>query len=111
MNDKSALRYLSLAAKAGRLVTGGDEVEKQMRRGKRGTLLLASDAGSDALRRAGNLAHERSIPLWNIPYTKSELAAAVGRARPVALALITDKGLAAAFAAAAAIASEQEEHE
>ncbi len=111
MNDTKALRYLSLAAKAGRIVTGGDEVEKQLRRGKKGTMLLASDAGADAKRRAGNLAKDRTIPLWNIPYTKLELAAAVGRSRPVALALITDEGLAAAFAAAAAIASEQEEHE
>ncbi len=110
MRVGNALRYLSLAAKAGRMITGGDEVEKQLRRGKKGRLLLASDAGNDVRRRAEHLAGDASVSLMIIPYTKSELAAAVGCGSSVALALVTDEGLAEAFASAAAIASEQEEH-
>ncbi len=107
--SQSALRYISLSAKAGRFVSGGDEVEKQLRRGGTGRLLLASDAGADAARRANRLSQSHGIALMRIPFTKSELAAAAGRGSSVALALVTDEGLAAAFAAAAAIGTEQEE--
>ena len=101
MTDTGAIRYLSLAAKAGKLVTGGDEVEKRLRRGRGGTLLLSADAAPNAIRRAEALASRYRVSLIKIPYTKLELAAAVGRGSSVALALVTDEGLAAAFAAAA----------
>lgn len=108
--NSGAIRYLSLAAKAGKLVTGGDEVEKQLRRGKaKGLLLLASDAGADAERRARKLATTYGIELTKTLYAKYELAAAAGRGSSVAIALVTDGGLAAAFTAAAATGLEQEE--
>ena len=109
MNQRNAIRYLSLAAKAGAIVTGGDEVEKTIRLGKGGLLLLASDAAPNAVRRAASFAERRSVSLRKIPYTKSELAAAVGRGSSVAIALVTDRGLASAFAEAAGIGSEQED--
>ena len=109
MSEKKAIRYLSLAAKAGALVTGGDEIEKNIRRGKRGLIITASDAGPSALRRAERLAQENDMSLTDSLYTKSELAAAVGRGSSVAFALVTDRGLASAFLEAAGNGSEQEE--
>ena len=103
MTDTKAIRYLSLAAKAGKLVTGGDEVEKTIRRGKGGLLILACDAAPNAVHRAELLAKNSVVSLSQIPYTKSQLAVAVGRGSSIALALVTDEGLAAAFLAAAAI--------
>lgn len=102
MTDRRAIRYLSLAAKAGKLVTGGDECEKTLRRGRGGLLILAADAAANAERRAASMADGIHVRLMRAPYTKSELAAAVGRARPVAIALVTDEGLASAFADATA---------
>ena len=110
MSEKRAIRYLSLAAKAGRLVTGFDECEKSIRKQKKtGTLILASDAGDNTIHRAEKLAASAGVTLLKTEYNKSELAAAVGRGSSVALALVADEGLAAAFTAAAAIGMEQEE--
>lgn len=106
MNERKAIRYLSLAAKAGKLVSGADDCEQTVKKGKRGLLILACDAGSSTARRAGTLASDR-VRLFPCRYTKSELSAAIGRASPVSLALVTDEGLAGAFAAAHA--TEQEE--
>ena len=111
MNDTKAIRYLSLAAKAGRIVTGGDEVAKSIRRGKGGLLILASDAGQDTVRRGEQLSLNPLVTLSKTAYTKSQIAAAVGRGSSVALALVTDEGLAEAFLrASASSAKEQEDH-
>ena len=109
MSGNEPIRYLSLAAKAGRLVTGGDEVEKSIRRGKGGLLILASDAGQNTVRRGEILAQDRRVTLRKTTYTKSQIAAAVGRGSSVALALVTDEGLSEAFRKASATAQEQEE--
>ena len=109
MNDTNAIRYLSLAAKAGRIVTGGDEVEKSIRRGKGGLLILASDAGQNTVRRGESFSQDPRISLRKTVYTKSQIAAAVGRGNSVALALITDRGLSEAFLNASVTAQEQEE--
>ncbi len=102
MSEKKTIRYLSLAAKAGKLIAGGDDCGKAVRKHRQGGLLiLASDAGKDAARRAEIMAETASVTVFHTAYTKSELASAVGRGSPVALALVTDEGLAAAFTEAA----------
>ena len=107
MNEKKAIRYLSLAAKAGKLVSGMDECVKAAGRGRGALLVLAGDAGRNTCRQAEALAARTRIGLLHCIYTKSELAAAIGRGSAVSLALVTDGGLAGAFAAAHA--TEQEE--
>ena len=109
MNETKAIRYLSLAAKSGMIVTGGDEVEKAIRHGKNGLLVLASDAGQNTIRRAEHFAQSRFVTLERSAYTKSQIAAAVGRGSSVALALVTDGGLAEAFRTASASAQKQED--
>lgn len=109
MNENKAIRYLSLAAKAGRIVTGGDEVEKSIRRGKGGLLIVASDAGRDTVRRGELLAGGCLVTLERSAFNKSQIAAAVGRGSSVAIALVTDEGLAEAYRTASASAQKQEE--
>ena len=105
-----AIRYLSLAAKAGKLIIGADDCDKVVKKGSAALILLAKDAAPSALRRANDLAKMRNTKIFNTQYTKAELSQAVGRGSSVALAVLTDEGLAAAFMKTAVIALEQEEH-
>jgi len=105
-----AIRYLSLAAKAGKLIIGADDCEKIIKKGKAVRILLAADAAPSAVKRARDLSTIKNTAVIVTAYTKTELAQAVGRGTSVALAVLTDEGLAAAFQKAAAIALEQEEH-
>ena len=107
MNDKKAIRYLSLAAKAGKLLSGMDDCEKAAKRKRGALLVLAADAGQNTVRQAETLAARSRIALLHTNYTKAELSAAIGRGSAVSLALVTDGGLAGAFASAHA--SEKEE--
>ncbi len=103
-----ALGYLGLAARAGRLAIGAEDCGKVLR-GRKGRLLAAaSDAGSAALGHVTALAQGR-CPVLLTAYTKNEIARAVGRAVPVAMVLITDEGLARAFAASAQLDRGEEE--
>ena len=104
-----ALRYLGLAAKAGRLIVGAEDCAKELKKRKIGLLIAASDAAENTLAQARAAAGERGVALLNTPYTKQELADAVGRGNPVALMLVCDEGLAHAFASAVEMDRKQEE--
>jgi ribosomal protein L7Ae-like RNA K-turn-binding protein len=109
IHDK-ALRYLGLAAKAGKLVVGADECDKAVKAGKGKLLVLAADAGNNVVRMADRWSAERGLQVVKTAFTKPQLAAAVGRGTTVAMALVKDDGLAKAFLAAAVNGTEQEEH-
>ena len=96
-----ALRYLGLAAKAGRLVTGAEDCARQMHAHRKGLLVAASDASENTLNRARAMTAGQAEMLYRAAFTKRQIAGAIGRGTPVALALICDEGLARAFAAAA----------
>lgn len=104
-----ALSYLSLASKAGRVVIGADDQLKTVRKGRGTLIVLAADAAPSAVKRAIELSAVRNIRIFRAMYSKAELAHAVGRGSSVALAVLTDEGLSAAFCAAAAKGMEQEE--
>ena len=104
-----ALRYLALAAKAGHLTVGAEDCAKSMKPGKGHLLLTAADAAPNTVRQMEELARSRKTALARTIYTKQDIAHAIGRYNPVAVAMICDKGLAEAFAKAAAGTQEQEE--
>lgn len=106
-----ALGYLGLAARAGRLKLGAEDCAKELGKGRGSLLAAAADAGANALRQARTMCAGGKAALLPTPYTKWELARAVGRGAPVALALICDEGLARAFSAAVEMEREQEERE
>lgn len=95
-----ALGYLALAAKAGKLRVGELDISKSVQRKKGSLLVLAQDAGASTTLRAQKLTEILPVPLLRTVYTKSEIAAAIGRSNPVALVLVRDDGLARAFSEA-----------
>ena len=104
-----ALRYLGLAMRSGRLVVGAEDCARELRRRRDGAVAAAADAAANTVEQVSGLCNARGVPLLRTSYTKRQLAQAVGRATPVALAYICDDGLARAFAAAAEKDGEQEE--
>ena len=96
-----ALRYLALAAKAGKLHTGAEDCAKALKKGKGVLMISASDAAENTASQGQTLAAAgKHVTYMATPYTKQQISQAVGRGTPVALALICDRGLAEAFAAA-----------
>lgn len=93
---KSSLSFLGLAKKCGRLAIGDDAVTAAAVTKKARLILTAGDAGEHTLKRAQLLNRSSGIPLLVLDETKDELGLSAGRAS-VALAAITDMGMAAGF--------------
>ena len=91
------LSLLGLALRGGRLVMGEEPVEGVARARDARVLLLASDAADNTHRRIEHFADEGQCMWLRVPFTKEELGRALGRTS-VAVAAITDIGLAAAVA-------------
>lgn len=92
----SALSFLGLAMKAGKVEVGEEYIAMAARSGKAKVILIASDAGHNALVRAGNASGSGRCPEAKLPFTRDELGAALGRG-PVSVAAITDISFASAF--------------
>ncbi|MDR1157470.1 MAG: 50S ribosomal protein L7ae [Oscillospiraceae bacterium] len=104
------LGLLGLARRAGRLALGARAVEGELRHRRAVLLLLASDAGADAVRRAARLVEGAGgPPCLTLPYTKEEWGRAMGR-DVCALGALTDKGLAAALKQSIESASSIDSH-
>lgn len=94
--SNDALLMTGMALRAGRLEVG-DEAAGDACRYKRCRLLLVSaDAGEGAQRRAAHFAEEGQCLLAELPCSKEELGAALGR-KSCAMAAVTDLGLAQAI--------------
>lgn len=95
MNDK-ALNLLGLMRKASSIALGEDNAGDAVRDGKAKLLLLASDASENAVKRAAGYASGRSVLTVPLPYTKEEIASAVG-VGGCSMAAVTDMGFANAL--------------
>lgn len=93
----SALSMLGLALRARRLEVGEDPVGDACRARRCRLLLVAADAAEASRRRAAHYAAGGQCLLAEIPWTKEELGAALGR-KSCAMAALTDLGLARALA-------------
>ena len=93
----NALSMIGLALRAGRLEAGEDPAGDACREKRCRLLLTASDAGSNALRKAERFADMGQCLTLALPWSKTELGAALGR-ESCALAAVTDLGLARAIA-------------
>ena len=91
------LSLLGLALRGGRLVMGEEPVEGVARARDARVLLLASDAADNTRRRIEHFGDEGQCMWLRVPFAKEELGRALGRTS-VAVAAITDIGLAAAVA-------------
>ncbi len=97
MDSRNLLPFLGLCLRGGNLAVGEEPAEAVCRARKAKVLLIASDAAGNTLRRAEHFAQMGNCPCLTLPFEKGDLGRAVGR-NSVALAAITDIGLAAAFA-------------
>lgn len=93
--NSSILSLLGLALRGGRLAVGEEPVALAAKAGQARLILLASDAAGNTIRRAEHLAQEGHCLHLTLPFSKTELGAALGRGTAAAAAL-TDTGLAAA---------------
>lgn len=96
-----AIDYIGIARMAGAIETGEDNTKALVKSGRARLMLLASDASPHAKRRGEGYVYETKVPLVEVPYTKAEISEISGRPG-CSMAAFTDKGLAAAFAAALA---------
>ena len=99
--ENRAIRYLSIARKAGSLQLGEEDTGAAVRGGKAKLVLLALDASDNARRRAEGFVYGRKMPLVRLPYTKEEISFATGKGGCSMLA-VTDIGLASSFLSALA---------
>lgn len=99
--ENRAIRYLSIARKAGSLQLGEEDTGIAVRGGKAKLVLLALDASDNARRRAEGFVYGRKMPLVRLPYTKEEISFATGKGGCSMLA-VTDIGLASSFLSALA---------
>ena len=97
MENDAVLSLLGLALRGGRLVMGEEPVEAVAQARDARLLILASDAGDTICRRCEFFARMGQCLYLTVPATKAELGHALGRTS-VALAALTDVGLAAAAA-------------
>ncbi len=93
----SALSLLGLALRGNNLAVGEEPAAEACKTGRAALVLTAADAAQNSLDRAGRLAELGGVPWIRLPWGKEELGAALGR-RLCAVAALTDRGLAGAFA-------------
>ena len=96
-----ALQLLGIARVSGNIELGEDNAKALIKAGKARLLLLACDASDGVKKRAEGYLYGFRTPMLELPFTKAELGAAVGRAQ-CAVAAVRDLGLAGAVADALA---------
>lgn len=97
MPDDPILHLLGLAKKAGRLEIGEEPAGAACRARHARLLLLASDAAPNTCRRAAHFGEAGNVLWLDLPFSKSELGAILGRTSCAMLAL-NDAGFSAAIA-------------
>ena len=109
LNNDKALRYLGLAARAGKVIAGVEECCKAAEKKKKVLLIIAADAAKNARKRADEAVERYGIGLLSVRYDKQQLGESIGKVKGVALMMLTDENLAKAFMSAVKSDSEQEE--
>lgn len=97
MSISPVLSLLGIALRGNNLVVGEEPVEAVARARDARLLILASDAADNTRRRVAHFADAGQCIWVRVPFTKEELGHTLGRSA-VAVAAVTDVGLAAAIA-------------
>lgn len=93
----NALSLLGLALRGNNLAVGEEPVKEACRTRRARLVMSAADAAQNSIDRAGRMAELGGVPWVRVPWDKEALGSALGR-RLCAVAALTDRGLAAAFA-------------
>ena len=101
----SALSLLGLALRGNNLAVGEEPVQEACKNRRAWLVVSAADAAQNSIDRAGRMAELGGVSWVRLPWDKEALGAALGR-RLCAIAALTDKGLAGAFAQKLAAADE-----
>ena len=96
MSPDPFLHLLGLCKKAGRLAVGEEPVGAACRAGQARLTLLARDAAESTRRRGERFSENGHAVYLEVPFSKEELGAALGRTS-CALLAVTDAGFAAAL--------------
>ena len=94
-NELNILRFLGLAAKAGKVISGFDQVESCLRKGNAKLLIISTDISKNTLSRLLDIGEEESV---NMPdafsfSTMFELGRAIGKPDR-AIVAVADQGFA-----------------
>ena len=101
----SALTLLGLALRGNRLAVGEEPVKEACKARRAWLVISARDAADNSVGLAGRMAELGGVPWVRVPWDKEALGNALGR-KLCAVAALTDKGLASAFAEKLAQADE-----
>ena len=93
----STLNLLGLALRGGSLAVGEEPVREACKTRRAALVLAAADAAQNSADRSRRWAEESGVTWVRLPWDKETLGAALGRGL-CAVAALTDRGLAAAFA-------------
>ena len=93
----NALSLLGLALRGSNLAVGEEPVAEACKAGRAKLVLSAADAAQNSVDRAVRLAEAAGAPWIRLPWDKEALGGARGR-KLCAVAALTDRGLAGAFA-------------
>ena len=93
----NALNLLGLALRGNNLAVGEEPVREACKTRRATLVLTAADAADNSADRARRWAEESGVPWMQVSWDKETLGNALGR-KLCAVAALTDKGLAAAFA-------------
>lgn len=93
----SALSLLGLALRGSNLAVGEEPVQDACKTRRARLVMSAADAAQNSVDRAGRMAEAGGAPWIRLPWDKETLGSALGR-KLCAVAALTDRGLAAAFA-------------
>ena len=94
--SSNLISLLGLCKKAGRLEIGEEPVGAAARAGQAKLIIVAADAAENSRRRAAHFADAGHVKWLNVPFTKAEMGAILGRTS-CAMAAFTDMGFAASL--------------
>ncbi|MCL2854157.1 MAG: ribosomal L7Ae/L30e/S12e/Gadd45 family protein [Defluviitaleaceae bacterium] len=77
MMEKRLLSMVSLAKKAGKLVTGEEGCEKAIQKGQATLVLIATDASANTKKKFTNKTNFYKVPMISL-FTKDEMGGAIG---------------------------------
>lgn len=95
MNKQQLLQMLGLAMRAGKVVSGEEQVLAAIRSGAAYRVLISDDAAPNSRKKIANKCDFYDVPL-TIAGSRQELGGAIGKAERVVIA-VTDPGFAKAM--------------
>ena len=93
LEEQKLVRLIGLAAKAGRIRSGGFAAEKSVNTGKAALCMLAVDASDNTIKQFKDMCLHRGVPLVRTNFPKEALGHMIGRGERASLT-VEDQGFA-----------------